>query len=38
MDGKINLYSNSIDCSFKRFETTNKKELSNLLQTMKFMV
>ena len=38
MDGKINLYSNSIDRSFKRFETTNKTELSNLLQTMKFMV
>ena len=38
MDGKINVYSNSIDCSFKKCETINKKELSNLLQTMKFMI
>ena len=29
--GKINLYSSFIECGFKKFETIDKEELSNLL-------
>ena len=32
IDEKVNLYSNCIDCRFKKFETINKEELSDLLK------
>ena len=32
IDGKISLYSCWIDCSFKKFETVDKKELKYLLK------
>ena len=32
IDEKVNLYSNCIDCGFKKFETINKEELSDLLK------
>ena len=33
IDGKINLYSRSIDCSFKRFEAIDEEELSYFLKS-----
>ena len=32
IDGKINLYSRCIDCSFKKFESIDKKGLKYLLK------
>ena len=31
---KINLYSRCVDCSFRKFETTDKKEMSDLLKVL----
>ena len=33
-DGKINLYSHCIDCSFKKFETIDKEELCDLWKSL----
>ena len=32
IDGKNNFYSRCIDCAFKKFETIDKEELSDLLK------
>ena len=34
IDGKINLYSGCIDCSFKKFETNDEEEMSYLLKDL----
>ena len=34
IDGNINLYSRCIDCGFKKFETIDKEELSDLLKVL----
>ena len=34
IDGKINLYSRSIDCDFKRFEGIDVEELSSFLKSL----
>ena len=34
IDGKINLYSGCIDCSFKNFETSDEEEMSYLLKDL----
>ena len=34
IDGKVNLDSNCINCCFKKFETTDKEELTDLLEIL----
>ena len=34
IDRKINLYSGCIDCSFKKFETSDGEEMSYLLKEL----
>ena len=34
IDGKTDLYSHSIDCSFKKFKTVDKEELCDLLKVV----
>ena len=36
IDGKTNLYSYCIDCGFKKLETIDKEEVSDLLKSLKY--
>ena len=36
IEGKTNLYSHCIECSFKKFETNNNEELSDLLKSLNY--
>ena len=37
IDGKINIYSYCVNCDFKKFETINEDELSDLLKILNYI-
>ena len=37
IDGKINIYSYCVNCDFKKFETINEDELSDLLKISNYI-